>query len=346
MTIKMRVKWVILLFPFALLACGDDGATEPEVVVEGISSLARIYLDAALDIMRAHSIKRYEIEWPALRQATFEMAGAAQTTSDTYNAIRYALAQLGDNHSFFRPPGGQELVAPVLPPHPGPEKAPLAKLLGEKVGYVSVSAFTGTSAEATALATSYHRMIEGVDTQGVCGWVVDLRGNTGGNMWPMVAGVGMLAGEGTLGFFVDPDSVVNEWTYQDGGSYLDGYLATQAVDPYELIASDPPVAVLTDDRTASSGEATTIAFRGRPDTRSFGQPTWGVSTANRGFKLSDGAMIYLTVSTMADRTGRLYGGKLNPDKEVQGTQTGLLYTDAPLAAGVTWILSQEVCAGG
>jgi carboxyl-terminal processing protease len=180
---------------------------------------------------------------------------------------------------------------------------------------------------------------------GVCGWVVDLRGNTGGNMWPMIAGVGPIVGEGILGFFVDPDSVVKTWAYQDGGSLLDGVVLTLASSPYELVAPNPPVAVLTDGRTASSGEATTIAFRGRPDSKSFGGPTWGVSTANRGFTLSDGAMLILTVSTMADRTGRLYGAEVVPDQSVQGEKTGDPATDQPLAAAMEWLREHPVCIG-
>jgi carboxyl-terminal processing protease len=46
--------------------------------------------------------------------------------------------------------------------------------------------------------------------------------------------------------------------------------------PYKLVVPSPRVAVLTDTGVASSGEA--IAFRGRPNTRSFGTPTCGLST--------------------------------------------------------------------
>jgi C-terminal processing protease CtpA/Prc len=188
-------------------------------------------------------------------------------------------------------------------------------------------------------------MIEGVDTLGVCGWVVDLRGNTGGNMWPMVAGIGPIVGEGVLGFFVDPDSIVKTWTYRSGSSRLDAGIITQATDPYELATPHPPVAVITDSLTASSGEATTIAFRGRPDSRSFGRPTWGVSTANGTFLLSDGAALILTVSTMADRTGQLYGEKVIPDQLVDGPRTGDPETDQPLAASMDWLREQPACSG-
>jgi hypothetical protein len=73
---------------------------------------------------------------------------------------------------------------------------------------------------------------------------------------------------------------------------------------------------LTDNSVASSGEATVIAFRRRPDTRSFGAATRGLSTANKGFDLSDGATLALTTSVMADRTRTKYGDSIPPDEIV------------------------------
>jgi hypothetical protein len=342
----MNRRWLflgaLLLTTLLVHGCSGETGTGPPSE-EGISATARTYLNAALDIMQGNSINRYKIDWPTFRENAFAEAGPAQTTADTYDAIRFALRALGDNHSFFQPPGGQseDIVGPLLF-----DAAPSAQHLGDSIGYVEVSAFSGSGDEANALATSYHRMIEGVDTLGVCGWVVDLRGNLGGNMWPMVAGVGPIAGEGILGFFVDPDSVVTTWRYVEGKSMLETSTVTQASDPYELLNPDPPVAVLTDGRTASSGEATTIAFRGRPDSRSFGEPTWGVSTANRGYTLSDGARLVLTVSTMADRTGTLYGEKVIPDQIVEGLKTGDPATDLPLRSAMEWLQAQAACEGG
>jgi hypothetical protein len=36
----------------------------------------------------------------------------------------------------------------------------------------------------------------------------------------MIAGIGELAGEGQLGFFVGPDSTSSEWGYDDGASWI------------------------------------------------------------------------------------------------------------------------------
>lgn len=61
-----------------------------------------------------------------------------------------------------------------------------------------------------------------LDAPDLVGWIVDLRGNGGGNMWPMIAGVGPVLGEGTAGAFVDPDDNVTLWGYANGASIADG----------------------------------------------------------------------------------------------------------------------------
>ena len=106
----------------------------------------------------------------------------------------------------------------------------------------------------------------------------------------------------------------------------------QSVPSYRLKKENPRVAVLYDNQVGSSGEATAIAFRGRPRTRSFGVATCGVSTANQSYRLLDGSQLFLTVSTMADRTGTRYGGQLVPDEAIAGA-------DAQVARAVEWLRS-------
>jgi len=329
-----------------LAGCGDA----PVEIVEPDSRAAEAYLTAALDIMQANSINRYVVDWPTLRAGAETRISGATTPVGTYGAIEWALQALGDGHSFFQRPGGQGLtfqVESVVRSSDGPE--PATHLLGDGIAYVDVPWFSGGGQESVELASLYHRLIEAVDTidaLGACGWVVDLRGNTGGNMWPMIAGVGPILGEGLAGHFIDPDTVIQAWGYGDGASYFEGAPLVSVPLPYGLLRPDPPVAVLTDGRTASSGEATAIAFRERPDTRSFGVGTWGVSTANRGFGLSDGATIILTVSTMADRTKRMYGGVVEPDQRVVGVKSPTPTEDAVVDTAMAWLRTQPPCLGG
>src|SRR5262249_57470460 len=111
------------------------------------------------------------------------------------------------------------------------------------------------------------------------GWRGDVRGNGGGNMWPMVAGVGPVLGEGVVGFFVSPTGSSSPWTFQ-GASALSGTTElSRTTTPYALLAGfSPRVALLTDNLVASSGEAVVVAFRGRPNTPPFRPTTPRLST--------------------------------------------------------------------
>jgi C-terminal processing protease CtpA/Prc len=101
--------------------------------------------------------------------------------------------------------------------------------------------------------------------------------------------------------------------------------------------------VLTGPRTASSGEFVTIAFRGRPRTRSFGLPTAGLSTSNSTFPLPDGSMILLTTAVGADRTGTRYGTEIEPDEVVDGVEPAWPGDDPTLAAAVRWLKQSSGC---
>jgi carboxyl-terminal processing protease len=155
----------------------------------------------------------------------------------------------------------------------------------------------------------------------VSGWVIDLRRHTGGNMWPVIAGLGPILGPGPVGAFVDADGVV---TRRWSGS------ASRA--------SVVPVAVLQGPLTGSSGEALVVSFRGRPVSRTFGQCTYGLPTANQPFALADGALLFLTTAREADRSGRVYDGPIEPDEHVDIDWAALGTPNDPvLGAAVAWL---------
>jgi len=67
-----------------------------------------------------------------------------------------------------------------------------------------------------AFETGLQKIIGDLDRSHPAGWIVDLRGNVGGNMWPMLAGIGPVLGEGDdLGEFFTLDSH-STWKYRDG----------------------------------------------------------------------------------------------------------------------------------
>ena len=161
-------------------------------------------------------------------------------------------------------------------------------------------------------------------------------------MWPMLTGIGPILGDGAVGSFVAPDGNIT-WFYQDGktGTRDPAGLETVSLtldDKSVPTTASGPVAVLVDNSTASSAEAITIAFHGRPNTRFFGDHTAGKSTAVQPFKLDDGAELYLTTAVDADRSGKPYPDGFTPDQMFPSTTVLPLESSDPVVhAAENWL---------
>ncbi|GMA15036.1 PDZ domain-containing protein [Deinococcus metallilatus] len=224
--------------------------------------------------------------------------------------------------------------ARVIPPEPR------GRLVAPGIGLVTLPDcdLGGTLTGGGAYQDRVQDILLDLSARGAARWVVDLRLNLGGNMWPMLAGIGPLAGEGELGAFVKGEERW-PWRYAGGEASLGGEVMSRtqsAVLP--PLPDTAPVAVLTSPLTASSGEIITLSFLGRPGTRLLGEPTRGLTTSNSLYELPGGAALLITTALDADRTGRVFAGPIKPDVPVSTAwaefQTG---KDSVLNAALAWL---------
>lgn len=159
-------------------------------------------------------------------------------------------------------------------------------------------------------------------------------------MWPMLAGVGPILGEGLVGHFIDKDGhVSNQWFYQQGKALLDAKVAAQ-IEGLPVVVPTRPVAVLIDGATASSGEA--IAFQGRRETRFFGVKTSGAASGPKFYSLRDGAKIWLAFMAEADRNAHVYEHGVEPDVSI-AYQSSTANQDSQVEAALAWLVQQRAC---
>jgi len=291
------------------------------------------YVDSATGLMEHYSVRRAEVDWPSLRSAARSIVDSASRpdTAAAYAAVRQALAKLGDHHSFLATPAEVRRLTAQDPTPSSPNAPPEIRILPGRVGYARIPPYDGLdSALIHGYAVAFQARLRSLAKRVRCGWVVDLRGNTGGNMWPMLAGIGPVLGDGLAGRFVRADTA-EAWGYTHGYAWEGSDTIVHVPNPLDLSATSAHVAVLTDSMTASSGEAITISFRGRPGARSFGAPTAGLSTGNQEYALSDGSMLFLTTSIEADRIGHLYGSGVVPDT--------IVAPEDALSAAAAWLQS-------
>ncbi len=306
------------------LQCSD------EPVPEGAASTQQPLLDEALKLYFAN-VAHAPSDPARLRALAQSRATGAEVPDDVMWALRDMLYAAGDAHSYLVLRSSRGAFFDMLAPTP-----PRVELRDDGVALVALSqvAFDNDPAAENAYARDLHAAIARVEARHPRGWIVDLREDGGGSMWPMLAGLSPLVGGPKVGAFVSRE-VVDPWLVADGQAGTGSVPVQATVGPHEPLAIASPVAVLIGPDTASSGESTAIAFEQRPHTRFFGKPTLGLYNSGVSqYSLSDGTMFGIVHVLNADRTGRVREGALVPDAVIADG------TDA-VAAAAAWVISES-----
>ena len=150
------------------------------------------------------------------------------------------------------------------------------------------------------------------------GVIIDLRGNRGGNMYPMIAAVHRFL----------PDDVILQLRTRRNDMKINVAYVMNVASVAQQAHIDCPVALLTDESTGSSGEAVLLCFRGLKNARTFGTPTAGYASCNQPFNLPDGSQLVLTTGEDVARTGEVFcDDPINPD----------VLTETPFEAAIEWL---------
>ena len=331
---------------------------------------AQARVTEALEAVRPIAMNRDQVDWAAVETQARAIAAQAHDSVDLLPAYHLIVWSLHDEHSFMQPTPDQfnEWLRRTdsrryLPDTPRPRASvsefkrrpvsdrDLALPNGAKLRLVVVPAFSGDD-PGNAFAQSISDAIGA--RPGACGYVVDLRGNTGGNMGPMLGGLSPLLGLGyTMPAIAGPGIEGAVLKVEDGriAGYLPGVAEGMTMGelprwPEGWDLSSVPVAVLLDQATASSGEAVAVALRGRSHTRFFGEKTFGVASGNQDIPLSDGVTLHVAIALLQDSDGRTYPNGIEPDDAVTtGPGDPQDPDDAVVETAKLWLSGQDACQG-
>ena len=146
-----------------------------------------------------------------------------------------------------------------------------------------------------------------------CALVVDLSGQTGGNAWPPLLVLEPLFTAQNSARFVDRHNnrqqVANPASIRNFKKRV-GKVPPNALERFRGL----PYGVVYANVTASAGEMLAIALQGEPGrSRSFGAPTYGMTTGNLPVAMPDNALLLLTTERYAFGDQPVIRGKLAPD---------------------------------
>ena len=186
------------------------------------------------------------------------------------------------------------------------------------IALIKLPPFSGNRDEGVKYAQA---VLEAVPDS-ISGAVIDLRDNTGGDMYPMIAAVHRFI----------PDDDILRFRTRKRTQWIQLPFVLQGAGVTRMPRIECPVAILTNEWTASSGEATLLCFRGLDYARVFGSPTAGYASANQPFPLPDGSQLVLTTGCDVARTGEVFcDDPIDPD----------VLTETPLEEALEWIENQK-----
>lgn len=252
------------------------------------------FADAALAEMDAGWFA-FGPRWDLARAEAWEGTRGAVTVEEAITPLKRALWVAGGSHSsLYRPRGSLADSEKELP----------GVVTRNGISTITVPGVLSWDEEflerfATMLAADIE-MARGATS---CGWILDLRGNGGGNFMPMLAGLSALLPDGKVAGFrtrIEEQSV----ELRDGQVVTGGEVVFK-VHPHPK--TDKSIAVVQSRWIGSSGELILLAFNEQPNARSFGERSTGLTTVNKTVVMDEyGYWMNLTVGLMTNRNGRAY----------------------------------------
>lgn len=245
----------------------------------------QLYVRKAVKIMDKQGLFAEGESWVAMKDSVSSLK--PKTMEEAYDIVKVALKMAGGKHSFLYP------ADRVKEDAVSEWEVPTISIDGNRIATIKLPKFGGNHNEGVKYANAVLDAVPD-DIKGV---IIDLRGNTGGNMYPMIASVHR--------FIADGDNMLRFRTRKRTSWMLLSYVCSGAGISMKSHINCP-VAILTDNMTASSGEATLLCFRGLSNCRTFGSPTAGYASSNMPYPMPDGSSLVLTTGCDVARTNEVF----------------------------------------
>lgn len=306
-------------------------------------------LDAIINHAEEASLYRDSVDWPLLRGEMYALSAEADSISQLKPALELMLNELNDTHGRVfhnnqylayhtgnRPSRPDGFDWDVYTDIQSAQVYPfIAENLENEIGYVRIVGLP--MGDNQKMSNAIQDAVCEIIKNGATKWIIDLRYNGGGNMFPMVEGLTSIIGDGpaggTKGVTEEESSV---WKIEEGDFYYDEQ--NVAIDNKCPLEELPKIAVLTSSYTASSGEALAVILKGRPDTRFFGNNSYGMITATDYHPIDDNTVMSISVSYYKDRSGKVYTTNVDVDEEIRFIPDASLPNDLAVAAAKNWLI--------
>ncbi len=315
-----------ILLSFFLFMTNAYGQNRQPTVKDSIT----FFYNDLLSNLELKYLNRAYVDWAKIKKYTLEQALKADdfstslaTTSVVFDTIKCNHCKLFSDSGFYGSTLNKQLSQEDFSREflVELEKNPSfqVKRINKNIGYINMPGMLMIDLTQDALNIEaqkmYDEIVELQKTKKIKGWVIDLRFNGGGNVFPMLAALHSLLGDNIMYNAIDNEGInIGIHTLRKGGFY-EGKEVKAKVIPSIIPDTEIPVALLIGKLTGSSGEDIAVAFKNRKNVIFIGENTYGFLTGNDLYELPYAIKVALTTSYITDAHEK-YQAYITPDIEI------------------------------
>ena len=278
-----------------------------------------VFYDKLFSALKKEYLYKDKIDWKVVEDKTNENLVQYDNFKESLKEVAVLFGKIGATHcKVIYQDRGYSVQVKLIPENFSDQwKTKYAskpvfetKIIDGKYGYILMPAITFndlSSKNIHKIAQPLYDKIAALKTQNnIEGWIIDLRFNTGGNIYPMLLALYDLLGDNNVWGTLDINKKQVGMIKLSGGKYIDNSSKVSYIDPKGALLNKAKVAVITGSLTSSSGELTAMAFKGRQNVIFIGEQTMGMTTSNFMRALPYNATLVLSIAYDCDRNGVFY----------------------------------------
>ncbi len=290
-------------------------------------------------VAKTQSLYRENVDWHILEKEIYENFIVSDSITSIIEPVQYLLTELGDFHGTLFLNGqhfkgnvprtrnvsydyqGQDYINQTSSIFQNTLNQDSIKgfLTEHRIAYIEIPMmmpYGGSEDEVIKNAKKIREKICELKTQKPIGWIVDLRGNLGGNMHPMLMGLAELLplNMDMGGNSYDGKSIGLEWKLKNGVFYDGEYYNSKTPKLIcNLKNSKEKIGVLVGRYTQSSGEVVASTLKGQNNIKLFGEQTAGATTANIWTPIGNKVVFNPAVSYYVSKDKTIHKDGITPD---------------------------------
>lgn len=287
----------------------------------------KLFVDQSIDLIKTNAVDISKIG--LIKSGLYNKAQNLNQVSELAPLYTEVFELLGDYHGGLKYKGKSygwnkplDAENAYLKAQLKSETTVVSEVINKNTGYIRIPGNSDFSfKKVDSIANDITSHINEINSAKIRTWIIDLRTNTGGNMYPILLGLKEFIGSENVvfgGFRNSKGESSGQWEIKDGKMLIDGIELVRQVKLKMPIKKDTPIVILTSCYTASAGEMTAISLIGRKNTYVVGEPTADYTTAVQGFKINSDAGLNLSTDYVVDRNSKVYKSPIKPDLEVTG----------------------------